>query len=102
LTKQSVQILFDQGCDLVILTCNTASAAALRRMQESWLPTDKRVLWWIWYLCCDGPDAFQNALGPKVKIFSQARLVAESLADYLQRHPDKMGTDTKGKFLTNR
>jgi glutamate racemase len=26
--------------------------------------------------------------------------VAESLADYLQRHPDKMGTDTKGKFLT--
>ena len=43
-TKQSVQILFDQGCDLVILTCNTASAAALRRMQESWLPTDKRVL----------------------------------------------------------
>jgi len=24
------------------------------------------------------------------------------LADYLQRHPNKMGTDTKGKFLTNR
>ena len=43
-SAQSVQILFDQGCDLVILTCNTASAAALRRMQESWLPTDKRVL----------------------------------------------------------
>ncbi|HAJ83275.1 MAG TPA: hypothetical protein DCM25_00805 [Rhodobacteraceae bacterium] len=44
-------------------------------------------------------DAFQKALGPKVKIFSQARLVADSLADYLQRHPDKMGT-AKGKFLT--
>ena len=43
-TTQSVQILFDQGCDLVILACNTASAAALRRMQEHWLTEDKRVL----------------------------------------------------------
>ncbi|MFT7107439.1 MAG: glutamate racemase, partial [Yoonia sp.] len=44
LTTQSTQRLFDAGCDLVILACNTASAAALRRMQESWIPTDKRVL----------------------------------------------------------
>ncbi|MEQ8367917.1 MAG: aspartate/glutamate racemase family protein [Roseicyclus sp.] len=44
LTTKGVQILFDQGCDLVILACNTASAAALRRMQESWVPEDKRVL----------------------------------------------------------
>ena len=43
-TTQSVQILFDHGCDLVILACNTASAAALRRMQEHWLTDDKRVL----------------------------------------------------------
>ena len=43
-TTQSVQILFDRGCDLVILACNTASAAALRRMQEHWLTEDKRVL----------------------------------------------------------
>ena len=28
-------------------------------------------------------DAFQAALGPNVKVFSQADLVAESLADYL-------------------
>ncbi|SEW15191.1 glutamate racemase [Cognatiyoonia koreensis] len=44
LTTASVQRLFDEGCDLVILACNTASAAALRRMQENWVPTDKRVL----------------------------------------------------------
>ena len=44
LTCASVQRLFDAGCDLAILACNTASAAALRRMQESWVPTDKRVL----------------------------------------------------------
>ena len=36
--------LFEAGCDLVILACNTASAAALRRMQEAWVPRDKRVL----------------------------------------------------------
>ena len=44
LTTQGVKALFDTGCDLVILACNTASAAALRRMQEAWVPADKRVL----------------------------------------------------------
>jgi glutamate racemase len=45
-------------------------------------------------------DTFQKVLGPKVKILSQAHLVAESLEDYLQRHPDKLGTQIKGKLLT--
>lgn len=44
LTTAAVQRLFDEGCDLVILACNTAAAAALRRMQEGWVPKDKRVL----------------------------------------------------------
>ncbi|WP_341861463.1 aspartate/glutamate racemase family protein [Gymnodinialimonas sp. 57CJ19] len=44
LTTAGVQHLFDRGCDLVILACNTASAAALRRMQEGWVPEGKRVL----------------------------------------------------------
>ena len=44
LTCTSVERLWDEGCDLVVLACNTASAAALRRMQESWLPPEKRVL----------------------------------------------------------
>lgn len=44
LTTRGVQCLFDEGCDLVILACNTASAAALRRMQEGWVPKEKRVL----------------------------------------------------------
>lgn len=44
LTVAAVEKLFDRGCDLVILACNTASAAALRRMQEGWVPRDKRVL----------------------------------------------------------
>ena len=44
LTTAAVERLWDAGCDLVILACNTASAAALRRMQESWIPPEKRVL----------------------------------------------------------
>lgn len=44
LTCAATERLWAEGCDLVILACNTASAAALKRMQETWVPTEKRVL----------------------------------------------------------
>lgn len=197
LTVKATQALFDAGCDLVILACNTASAAALRRMQESWVPADKRVLgvfvpliealterkWGdnspprevdvkhvalfatpatvssrafqrelafraigvdVEAQACGGvvdaiedgdmilaealvnshvdalkrkmpqPDAailgcthyplmqtqFQAALGEGVKVFSQANLVAESLADYLQRRPEMQGGG-ETRYLTS-
>lgn len=196
LTTTATQHLFDAGCDLVILACNTASAAALRKMQESWVPNDKRVLgvfvplieamterkWGdnspprevhikhvalfatpatvssrafqrelafraigvdVEAQACGGvvdaiedgdmilaealvnshvdalkrkmpnPDAailgcthyplmqeqFQAALGADVKVFSQANLVAESLADYLDRRPEMVGGGEQ-TFLT--
>ncbi len=196
LTCAAVTRLFDAGCDLVILACNTASAAALRRMQESWVPQHKRVLgvfvplieamterqWGdnspprevgvkhvalfatpatvasrafqrelafraigvdVEAQACGGvvdaiedgdmilaealvrshvdalkrkmplPDAailgcthyplmqdiFQDSLGPEVRVFSQASLVADSLSDYLQRHADMHGTGAAA-FLT--
>lgn len=37
-TLQAVRYLFDQGCPLVILACNTASARALRDIQQGYLP----------------------------------------------------------------
>lgn len=37
-TKEAVSFLFDQGCPLVILACNTASARALRTLQQRDLP----------------------------------------------------------------
>ena len=37
-TLQAVQKLFEQGCHLVILACNTASAKALRSIQQRDLP----------------------------------------------------------------
>ncbi|MCQ0971851.1 aspartate/glutamate racemase family protein [Paracoccus sp. TK19116] len=197
LTCAGVERLWDEGCDLVILACNTASAAALRRMQEKWLPSDKRVLgvfvpmiealterqWGdnspprevavkhvalfatpatvasrafqrelafravgvdVEAQPCGGvvdaieqgdeilaealvashveallrrmphPEAavlgcthyplvegaFRQALGPKVAVYSQAGLVAASLADYLERRPEFMGTGTESRFLT--
>ena len=197
LTTTGVQRLFDAGCDLVILACNTASAAALRRMQEHWVPRDKRVLgvfvpliealterrWGdnspprevavkhvalfatpatvasrafqrelafraigvdVEAQSCGGvvdaieegdlilaealvrshvdalkrkmprpeaailgcthyplmQDVFQDALGPEVEVYSQANLVAESLADYLGRRPEMVGPGTEAAFLT--
>lgn len=46
-TRQAVMKLFDLGCHLVILGCNTASAKALRTIQQNDLPKldpDRRVL----------------------------------------------------------
>jgi len=46
-TREAVRWFFDQGCPLVILACNTASAKALRNVQQRDLPewaTDNRVL----------------------------------------------------------
>lgn len=197
LTCAGVERLWAEGCDLVILACNTASAAALKRMQESWLPQGKRVLgvfvpmiealterqWGdnspprevevkhvalfatpatvasrafqrelafraigvdVEAQPCGGvvdaiedgdemlaealvashvealkrrmphpqaavlgcthyplmEGAFQKALGPQVKVYSQAGLVAESLEDYLNRRPEYRGSGTQSKFLT--
>lgn len=46
-TLQAVEQLFDMGCHLVILACNTASAKALRSIQQNNLPNidaNRRVL----------------------------------------------------------
>lgn len=46
-TWQAVKFLFEKGCRLIILACNTASAKALRNIQQVNLPAtypDRRVL----------------------------------------------------------
>ncbi|MFQ6551959.1 glutamate racemase [Aestuariibius insulae] len=197
LTKRAVEDLWGRGADLVVLACNTASAAALRRMQEAGVPEGKRVLgvfvpliealtereWGdnspprevevkhvalfatpatvssrafqrelafraigvdVEAQACGGvvdaieegdmilaealvrshvdalkrkmpePDAavlgcthyplmaevFQDALGADVKVFSQADLVAEALADYLERHEGMTGSGEAGYLTT--
>jgi glutamate racemase len=46
-TRQAVDYLFGQGCQLIILACHTASAKALRTIQQTYLPDhypERRVL----------------------------------------------------------
>ncbi len=46
-TEQAVDFLFRQGCRLIVLACHTASARALRRIQQVYLPAhypENRVL----------------------------------------------------------
>ena len=45
-------------------------------------------------------DDFKAALGQNVPVFSQPALVAESLADYLERRPEMRGTGEVSMFLT--
>lgn len=47
LSKAGIENLFQRGCSLVIIACNTASAQTLRKLQDSWLPAaypDRRIL----------------------------------------------------------
>src|SRR6516162_9552341 len=44
LTRAGCEALFERGCSLVVLACNTAAAVALRRLQQTWLPGYRRAL----------------------------------------------------------
>lgn len=47
LSEKAMRYLFAQGCDLVVMACNTASAAALRKLQQGFLAREfpgKRIL----------------------------------------------------------
>jgi len=42
ITKNGVEFLFNQGCQLVILACNTATSVAIRYLQQTWLKTNSQ------------------------------------------------------------
>ena len=47
LSEKAMRYLFAQGCELIIMACNTASAAALRKLQQGFLAKefpDQRIL----------------------------------------------------------
>jgi glutamate racemase len=44
LTRAGCERLFAEGCDLIVLACNTAAGIALRRLQQTWLPGYRRQL----------------------------------------------------------
>ena len=44
LTRAGCETLFESGCSLVVLACNTAASIALRRLQQTWLPGYRKAL----------------------------------------------------------
>ena len=44
LTREGCRRLFDAGASVVVLACNTASAIALRRLQQTWIPGERERL----------------------------------------------------------
>lgn len=71
-TRQGVDYLLKQGCQVVVLACNTASAVALRKIQQEFLPAyypSKRVLGVIIPL-------IENSLGLLSTINSASRKIA--------------------------
>lgn len=88
LTRAGCERLFDLGASLVILACNTASAVALRRLQQTWLP------------------AYRNALGRPVNILGIIVPTIEAATGLpweheAERRGDKVETlDVLGVFST--
>lgn len=78
-SREAVDWLFKQGCNLIILACNTASSQALRRLQQEYLPAnypDRRILGIIKPLAekiaSDKKMKSVGVIGTKATINSQA------------------------------
>ncbi len=70
-TRQAVTALFQRGCQLIILACNTASAKALRSIQQNDLPL----------------------LGPQRRVLGVIRPTVECIGDITHtRHVGILGT----------
>lgn len=86
LTRTSVEALFSQGCKLVLLGCNTATAVAARHLQQVWLP--------------ESPWRGHNVLGivaPTVEAATQTPWAVSS-----PQYPQKYNTDVVAVFGTTR
>jgi glutamate racemase len=104
LTKRSVEQLFELGCGLVVLACNTASAVALRKLQQEWLPVAyprHRVLGVLvpmvetlartnWYSETPDPGAYQ-APAEMIAVFAtSATVTAASYVDEVRKRAPRV------------
>lgn len=87
LTRRSVEDLFERGARLTLLGCNTATAVALRRLQQSWLPASR----WA------GTHNVLGIVAPTVEAATQTPWAVTS-----PQYPQKYNTDTIAVFGTTR
>ena len=87
LTRASVEELFNRGARLALLGCNTATAVALRRLQQQWLPKSK----WA------GTHNVLGIVAPTVEAATQTPWAVTS-----PQYPQKNNTDVVAVFGTMR
>lgn len=86
-TRDCVEDLFNRGAKLALLGCNTATAVALRRLQQQWLPQSK----WA------GAHNVLGIVAPTVEAATQTPWAVTS-----PQYPQKYNTDTIAVFGTTR
>ncbi|NOT72958.1 MAG: glutamate racemase [Hyphomicrobium sp.] len=87
LTRACVEDLFHRGARLALLGCNTATAVALRRLQQQWLPQSR----WA------GTHNVLGIVAPTVEAATQTPWAVTS-----PQYPQKYNTDTVAVFGTTR
>ena len=87
LTRNAVEDLYRRGARLVLLGCNTATAVALRRLQQQWLPQSR------W----KGTHNVLGIVAPTVEGATQTPWAVTS-----PQYPQKYNTDTIAVFGTTR
>ncbi len=87
LTRAATEELFKRGAKLVLLGCNTATAVALRRLQQQWLPGSP------W----KGTHNVLGIVAPTVEAATQTPWAVTS-----PQYPQKNNTDTVAVFGTTR
>ena len=87
LTRACVEDLFHRGARLALLGCNTATAVALRRLQQQWLPQSR----WA------GTHNVLGIVAPTVEAATQTPWAVTS-----PQYPQKYNTDTIAVFGTTR
>jgi glutamate racemase len=87
LTRACVEALFDRGCRLVLLGCNTATAVAARRLQQTWLPNSS------WH----GTHNVLGIVAPTVEAATQTPWAVTA-----PQYPQKYNTDLIAVFGTTR
>lgn len=88
LTQAATEQLFERGARLVLLGCNTATAVALRRLQQQWLPQSRFK---------GGTHNVLGIVAPTVEAATQTPWAVTS-----PQYPQKYNTDTIAVFGTTR
>ena len=83
-------ILFNRGCKLVVLGCNTATAIACRTLQQNWLPEKKRHGYWL-------NHNIIGIIAPTVEAATQT-----SWGMTTPQYPQKYNSDRIALFATKR